>query len=98
MSEKRRFSVYIVRCRDGTLYTGITTQLSARVTTHNAGKGARYTRSRRPVRLVWYKSRLTGTQARQLEYAIKQLPRSAKLDYVEKFRSRCRSNASSSME
>ena len=46
--------VYIVRCADGSLYTGLTNDLTARIAKHNSGAGAKYTRSRRPVRLVWH--------------------------------------------
>lgn len=73
-----RWFVYILRCRDGTLYTGITTDCSRRVQQHNAGTASRYTRSRRPVVLV-YRERVSdqGTALRR-EAAIKKLPRSAK--------------------
>ena len=50
-----KFYVYIVRCKDGTYYTGSTNDLEKRLGSHNAGKGAKYTRSRRPVRLIWHK-------------------------------------------
>lgn len=75
---ERRFTVYILRCRDGSLYTGITTALSERVAAHQAGRAARYTRSRRPVELVWHVARQTGGDARRLEWALKQEPRSEK--------------------
>ena len=48
--------VYLLRCRDGTLYAGYTTDLTRRVAAHNAGKGAKYTRSRRPVVLVYWEA------------------------------------------
>jgi len=79
---KRRFAVYILRCGDGSLYTGITTDLRARVAAHQAGTAARYTRSRRPVALIWSRTRQTGTDARRLEWALKQEPRSAKLRLI----------------
>lgn len=71
--------VYIVRCRDGSLYTGATNDLEKRVRAHNAGKGARYTRFRRPVELVFSRrARDQGSALRQ-EYRIKQLTRAEKL-------------------
>lgn len=78
MAETRWF-VYLLRCNDGSLYAGITTDLEARVATHNAGKGARYTRARLPVEVAWSRGRQGGTDARRLEYALKQLPRADKL-------------------
>jgi putative endonuclease len=71
--------VYIVRCRDGSLYTGIATDLKARITKHNAGKGAKYTRSRRPVRLVWSAATRSESAARKREARIKRLSRSEKI-------------------
>lgn len=73
---------YIVRCRDKTLYTGWTTNLDKRIHDHNRGKGARYTRSRRPVELVYYEEYETKKEAMQREYAIKQLSRQKKLSLI----------------
>jgi putative endonuclease len=71
--------IYILRCADGTLYTGITTDLSRRVQEHNSQKkGARYTRSRRPVTLVYSESADNRSEASKREYAIKQMPLAAK--------------------
>ncbi|MCZ7571843.1 MAG: GIY-YIG nuclease family protein [Ardenticatenaceae bacterium] len=70
--------VYIVECADGTLYTGWTTDVARRVQEHNAGRGARYTRGRRPVRLVLIEFHPTQAAAMQREAAIKRLPRAAK--------------------
>jgi len=70
--------VYMVRCGDGSLYTGATNDVSARISRHNSGKGARYTRARLPVALVW-KKRVSGrSKAQSLEFAIKQLSRKEK--------------------
>ena len=70
--------VYILRCADGSLYTGITTDVSRRCEQHNAGAASRYPRSRLPARLV-YEERLTSRSlALQREAAIKALPRKAK--------------------
>jgi putative endonuclease len=71
--------VYLLRCRDGSLYCGWTDDLDQRVGTHNAGKGARYTRSRLPVRLVWSEEVADRSAALRRELAIKRLTRAEKL-------------------
>lgn len=73
---------YIVECRDGTLYTGWTTDLEKRIKAHNTGKGAKYTRNRAPVRLVYYEEYETKQDALKREYAIKQLSRQQKLELI----------------
>jgi putative endonuclease len=71
--------VYMVRCRDGTLYTGITKNLDKRIEAHNFGRdGARYTRSRRPVKLVYSEQAESKAAAARLEYRLKRLPRAEK--------------------
>jgi putative endonuclease len=70
---------YIIECADGTLYTGWTTNLTRRMACHNAGRGARYTRNRRPVRLVYWEVHASRARARQRELALKRLPRLRKL-------------------
>ncbi len=70
--------VYLARCADDTLYCGITNDLAARFAAHNAGKGARYTRSRTPLELVYSRRCRTRGRARQLEYRVKQLTRAEK--------------------
>ena len=71
--------VYMVRCSDETLYTGITKDLEKRIEAHNSGKdGARYTRSRRPVTLVYSEQVESKSAAARLEYQIKRLPLSKK--------------------
>ena len=70
--------VYIVRCRDQTLYTGWTNQLEKRIEAHNAGKGAKYTKARRPVELVYFETFEHKSEALKREYQIKQLKRSEK--------------------
>ena len=70
---------YIVRCRDNTLYTGWTNNLEKRIADHNAGKGAKYTKSRRPVELVYYENFETTEEDMKREYAIKHLTREDKL-------------------
>jgi predicted GIY-YIG superfamily endonuclease len=67
--------VYILLCADGTLYTGITNNLERRCRQHNAGTASRYTRSRRPVRLVYQESQPSRGAALRREAAIKALPR-----------------------
>ena len=76
---------YILRCSDDTLYTGWTTDLQRRIKTHNAKKGAKYTKNRTPVRLVYYEIYETKEEALRREYAIKQLSRSEKLKLIEGF-------------
>lgn len=73
-----RWMVYLLRCRDGSLYTGITTDLAKRLDTHAAGKASRYTRSRLPVRLVYAEPQPDRSQALRREAAIKKLRRADK--------------------
>ncbi|WP_188456164.1 GIY-YIG nuclease family protein [Virgibacillus oceani] len=70
--------VYILKCRDNTLYTGYTNDLSKRLSMHEEGKGAKYTRGRGPFEIVFVKSFVTKEEAMQSEYAIKQLSRRQK--------------------
>ena len=70
---------YIIECSDGTLYTGITNNLEKRISTHNSGKGAKYTKTRLPVVLKWSTQCESRSDASKLEWKIKQLPRSKKL-------------------
>ena len=70
--------MYILRCRDSSLYTGAAKDLQARVRKHEAGTASRYTRARRPVALVWSRRLRSWSKALQEEYRIKQLRRSAK--------------------
>lgn len=76
MSEKNY--TYIVQCSDGSFYTGWTTDIERRLKAHNSGKGAKYTKSRRPVTLVYYEEFQTKKEAMQREYAIKQMTREQK--------------------
>jgi putative endonuclease len=71
--------VYLVRCADSSLYCGITNDLSRRLTEHNSGKGAKYTRSRRPAELVGISTEMTKSEALKLEHKIKRLPVDKKL-------------------
>ena len=74
---------YIVRCSDGTLYAGWTNDLEKRMKAHNNGSGAKYTRTRRPVELVYYEAFETKEEAMRREYTIKQLSRPEKLKLIE---------------
>ena len=69
---------YILRCADGTLYTGWTNDIEKRLAAHNAGKGAKYTKPRLPVELVYYEVHGTKEEAMSREYEIKQLTRTQK--------------------
>lgn len=75
--------VYIVRCSDGTLYTGVARDVRARIAAHDAGRGARYTRGRGPVTLCAKRRCRSKRLAMQLEYAIKRLPRASKERLIE---------------
>ena len=70
---------YILECSDGTLYTGITNNLEKRISTHNSGKGAKYTKTRLPVFLKWSTQCENKSEASKLAWKIKHLPRSKKL-------------------
>ena len=70
--------VYVVRCADGTLYTGVAKDLPQRITAHNAGRGAKYTRGRLPVMLVYRETAADRAAAQKREHEIKRLPRLAK--------------------
>lgn len=77
---------YLLRCADGTLYCGWTNHLEERVQVHNEGKGAKYTKSRRPVELVYYEVYQTKQEAMRREAAIKKLSRKEKLNLVQTVR------------
>lgn len=73
---------YIVKCKDGSLYTGWTNDLEKRIIAHNEGKGAKYTKSRRPVTLVYYETFATKEEAMSREYHIKRMSRKEKEDII----------------
>lgn len=77
---------YILRCSDGTLYTGWTNHLEERVRAHNEGRGAKYTRGRGPVELVYYECLETKEEALRREYEIKQMSRMEKIRLIEQQR------------
>jgi len=75
---------YMLRCADGSLYTGWTNDLEHRVRTHAAGRGGRYTRSRLPIALVWFETHETKQQAMAREWQIKHFSREQKLALITK--------------
>lgn len=80
----------MVRCIDGTLYTGVTNDLDRRIKEHNSGiEGAKYTRSRRPVKLVYSESAKNRSEAAKREYQIKRMPLADKEKLKESFTENC---------
>lgn len=80
------YYTYLLECSDGTLYCGYTNDVAARVKTHNEGKGAKYTKSRLPVRVVYVEAHETKHEAMSREGKIKRLSRAEKLRLIEKSR------------
>ncbi len=80
--------VYVLRCADGTLYTGWTNDLERRLARHQAGSASRYTASRRPVALAWSRELDDRSAAMREEARIKRLSRAEKLDLIEDLRDR----------
>ncbi len=84
--ENKHFFVYLLRCSDGTLYCGWTTDIKRRLEAHNSDKaskrGAKYTRARRPVELVYFEELDSKSSAMKREYEIKQLSRAEKLRLI----------------
>lgn len=76
--------VYILRCGDDTLYTGVTDDVEKRLAAHRAGKGAKYTRGRGPLELVYMEEQTDKSAALRREYEIKQMTRRKKLELLEK--------------
>ncbi|NYF26395.1 GIY-YIG nuclease family protein [Sporosarcina sp. JAI121] len=77
---------YVLECNDGSYYAGYTNDLERRVRVHNEGKGAKYTRAKKPVRCIYHESFETKREAMQAEYQFKQLKRDAKERYIGKGR------------
>jgi len=75
---------YVLECNDGSFYAGYTNNLARRIRFHNEGKGAKYTRAKRPVRCIFLEAFETKSEAMQVEYRFKQLTRSAKERYIKK--------------
>lgn len=87
-SRWRDWSVYVLRCGDGSLYTGIAKDVAARVKRHNGGKGAAYTRTRLPVKLLHCEGGLTRSEALIREARIKAMPRPRKMEFLRRSRLR----------
>jgi len=83
MSGGKTWSCYLLECADGTYYTGVAPDVQERLRKHNAGRGAKYTRGRRPVRLVWCLPCVGYAEARALEALVKSWSRAKKRTLVE---------------
>ena len=81
-AEPRPWTVYMLRCADDTIYTGIARDAEARIAAHNAGRGAKYTRARRPVAMIYSEAAEDRSAASRREYAIKRLSRKGKLALI----------------
>ena len=81
---EQEWVVYLIQCSDNSLYCGITNNLKKRLAAHNSGRGAKYTRSRRPVRLLSVSSKLTKSDALKLEYCVKKVPAGEKQNELAK--------------
>ncbi|MBO8178309.1 GIY-YIG nuclease family protein [Aeribacillus pallidus] len=86
MENKHNHFFYVLKCRDGTFYGGYTSNLQRRIKQHNEGKGAKYTRGRTPVELLYWKAYATKGEALRAEYQFKQLKRKDKERFIEKAR------------
>lgn len=82
MDDNSAWTVYILLCSDDTLYTGITNNMEKRLRAHNSGAGAKYTRSRRPVKVVYTESCYDRSEALRREFSVKKMSRSEKLDLI----------------
>jgi putative endonuclease len=80
----KKWYIYILRCADNTLYTGSTDDVERRVAVHNSGKGAKYTRGRTPVEVVYTEECESCSAALKREYAIKQLSRGEKIKLINR--------------
>lgn len=86
MEKQGEHFVYILKCKDSSFYTGYTTDLKKRLSMHDSGKGAKYTRGRGPFSFVYYKSFSSKSEAMQMEYKIKQLTRKQKEQLIISFK------------
>ena len=93
----KQWGVYILRCGDGTLYTGATDDLERRLAAHRAGKGAKYTRGRGPLEPVYWEPCSDAPAAYRREYAIKQLSREKKLALIAQRREDVEKQASAGL-
>ena len=80
----KEWVVYLVRCSDESLYCGVTNDVERRLIEHNAGKGAKYTKSRTPVEIVGISPEMTKSEALKLEFRIKKLPVNKKISELKK--------------
>lgn len=81
------WQVYLLQCKDGTYYCGLTNDLDKRIEAHNSGQGSKYTRSRLPVQLIASSSMMSKSKAHQLEYLVKKQPRSIKVKFLMNYNS-----------
>lgn len=84
MEKQNSHYFYVLECRDESFYAGYTNNLEKRIQTHNAGKGAKYTKARGPVKCIYFETFETKQQAMSAEYAFKQLPRIKKIEYMRR--------------
>lgn len=82
--DKKQWVVYLIRCSDESLYCGITNNLKNRLIAHNSGRGAKYTRYRRPVELVGASSAMTKSDALKLENRVKHVPADKKISKLKR--------------
>lgn len=88
METEKTHVIYILECKDGSLYTGYTNNLSRRLAMHEAGKAAKYTKGRGPFHLCYYQVFETKQQAMRAEYQMKQLNREQKIKHIQAFKQR----------
>lgn len=84
MEKSNNHYFYVLECADQTLYAGYTNNIEKRVAIHNAGKGAKYTRARGPVKCIYNEMFKTKQEAMRAEYAFKQLTRTQKINYIRR--------------
>lgn len=82
MENNKKFYFYVVLCADNSFYGGYTTNIEHRISVHNAGKGAKYTKTRRPVQLIYFEEFSTKSDALKAEYAFKHQTRKQKEKYL----------------
>lgn len=82
MENNKKFYFYVVLCADNSFYGGYTTNIEHRISVHNAGKGAKYTKTRRPVKLIYFEKFSTKSDALKAEYAFKHQTRKQKEKYL----------------
>ena len=87
MEKENNHFFYVLECNDTSFHAGYTNNLEKRVATHNAGKGAKYTKARGPVKCIYYETFETKQQAMSAEYAFKQLTRTKKIAYMRRAKS-----------